>query len=286
MANQLPVCLTVSGSDSCGGAGLQADMKIFTALGAYGASAITALTAQNTTGVKGVVAIDPAFVTLQIETVFGDLPVAAAKTGMLASAATIGAVAQAFAARPHCALVVDPVMVARGGDLLLEKNAIGAMCEQLLPLATVVTPNRYEAAILAGTGAITDAATLRHAARTIFESCGRPVLAKGGAALPGALDLLVDAEGEYPLTLAEGAIDTRSTHGTGCALSAALTVFLALGHPLREAAAEAKQFVAGAIRHAPGFGSGHGPVHHGWIVPLGTNVEGDANPGRPGTGLA
>jgi len=277
---KIPVCLTVSGSDSSGGAGLQGDMKTFTALGAFGASAITALTAQNTTGVQGIVLVDAAFVALQIETVFADLPVAAAKTGMLASAATIEAVATAFEARPGCPLVVDPVMVARGGDVLLDPEALVLLRDRLLPLATVVTPNRREVALLAETGPVTDAISLRQAARALFQRIGRPVLAKGGALLPGALDLLVDAEGEWPLTLADGPIDTTSTHGTGCALSAALTVFLALGHTVREAAAEAKQFVAGAIRHAPGLGKGHGPVHHGWLISTRSSFTAEVE--RPG----
>lgn len=266
MPDAIPVCLTVAGSDSSGGAGIQADLKTFAALGVFGASAITALTAQNTRGVQGIQPVDPAFVRLQIEAVCLDLPVAAAKTGMLASAAVIATVAQAFQARPACPLVVDPVVVARGGDVLVEPSAIDALRELLLPRAAVITPNRHEAALLAGTPPITDALGLRTAARTLFERTGRPVLAKGGSALPGALDLLIDADGELPLTIADGPITTRSTHGAGCTLSAALAAFLALGHTLRDAAAEAKQFVAEAIRHAPGFGQGHGPVHHGWLT--------------------
>ncbi|HEV3162890.1 MAG TPA: bifunctional hydroxymethylpyrimidine kinase/phosphomethylpyrimidine kinase [Isosphaeraceae bacterium] len=276
MANSIPVCLTVAGSDCSGGAGIQADLKTFAALGVFGASAITALTAQNTTGLKGVFAVDPGFVRLQIDAVFDDFPVAAAKTGMLGDSATITAVVEAFTLRPQCPLVVDPVLVARGGDPLLEPWAIGLLRDRLLPLATVIMPNRHEAVLLAGTGPITDVTSLRLAARTLFERTGRPILAKGGAILPGALDLLIDFDGEHPLTIADGPLDTCSTHGAGCSLSAAIAAFLALGHTLRDAAAEAKQFVAGAIRHAPTMGQGYGPIHHGWLIHPG--------PG-PGSGL-
>lgn len=262
-----PVCLTIAGSDSSGGAGIQADLKTFVALGVFGASAITALTAQNTTGVLGILAIDPEFVRLQADAVFADLPVAAAKTGMLGEAATIEAVAEVLEQHPRCPLVVDPVMVARSGDPLLAAGAIDVLRERLLPRATVITPNRLEASLLAGSGPVTDASSLREVARALFERFRRPVLIKGGRALPGALDLLIDENGEYPLTIADGPLESRSTHGTGCTFSAALTALLARGHTLRDAAAEAKQYVSGAIRHAPGLGAGHGPVHHGWMIP-------------------
>ena len=265
MTSTIPVCLTVAGSDPSGGAGIQADLKTFAALGTFGTSALTALTAQNTRGVRGVLPIDPAFVRLQIASVFDDLPVASAKTGMLGDARTIAVVAEAFAGQPNCPLVVDPVAVARGGDPLLDPAAVGALRELLLPLATVITPNRFEAALLAGTGPIADLDGLRRAAQLLFEQTGRPILAKGGATFPQALDLLIDEEGEFPLTLDDGPIATRSTHGAGCTLAAALAAFLALGHPLRVAATLAKRFIGGAIRHAPGLGAGHGPVHHGWL---------------------
>jgi hydroxymethylpyrimidine/phosphomethylpyrimidine kinase len=262
----IPVCLTVAGSDSGGGAGIQADLKTFEALGVYGASALTALTAQNTTGVRGVVAVDPAFVRLQIDAVCDDLPVGVAKTGMLANAAIIQTVAEAFSSRPGIRLVVDPVVVARSGDLLLEPEALDALRTRLLPLASVLTPNRHEAALLTETGPITDADALRAAARSLFDRIGRPVLAKGGSALPGALDVLIDADGtEWPLTALDAPIATRSTHGTGCTLSAALAAGLALGMNLVDAAVGAKRYVTGAIRHAPGLGAGHGPVDHGWM---------------------
>lgn len=263
----IPVCLSVAGSDSSGGAGIQADLKTFAALGVYGATAITALTAQDTAGVRGVVPVEPEFVGRQIEVVCGDLPVVAAKTGMLASAAIIEEVARAFADRPDIRLVVDPVMVARSGDSLLEEDALIAMRSLLLPLATVFTPNRHEAALLAGTGPITDVESLRRTAKLLFDLIGRPVLVKGGAILPGALDLLIDGHGnEFPIAMDNAPIATRSTHGTGCTLSAALAALIAHGHGLRQAAAGAKQYVTGAIAHAPGLGRGHGPIDHAWLT--------------------
>jgi hydroxymethylpyrimidine/phosphomethylpyrimidine kinase len=266
MPDHDPVCLTVAGSDPSGGAGLQADLKTFAALGVFGTAAVAALTAQNTTGVKGLYPIDPGFVRLQIDAVFADLPVVAAKTGMLGSGPVIAAVAEAFADRPDCLLIVDPVMTARGGDPLLEPGAVHVLRDRLLPLAGLITPNRHEAVLLAGTDPIADVAGLRRTARALFERFGRPVLVKGGSAVQGALDLLIDGHGaEFPLALADAPIVTRSTHGTGCTLSAAVTALLARGHSLREAAAGAKQFVFGAIRHAPGLGAGNGPIDHGWL---------------------
>lgn len=262
----LPVCLTVAGSDSSGGAGIQADLKTFAALGAFGASAITALTAQNSTGVRGILAVDPAFVRLQVEAVFDDLPVAAAKLGMLGSAAVVEAVADAFAARPGCPLVVDPVCVARSGAVLLEPDALATLRDRLLPMARVITPNRHEAALLAGTGPVVDEASLRRAAVALYERCGRPVLAKGGSALPGALDLLIDAQGEHAFVQPDAPVETRHTHGTGCTLAAALAVGLARGLDLPAAVLEAKRYVTGAIRHAPGLGAAHGPIRHDWMA--------------------
>jgi len=265
------VCLSIAGSDPSGGAGIQADLKTFAALGVYGTAVITALTAQNTTGVRGVRTLDPAFVALQAEAVFDDLPVAALKTGMLANAALIEAVADVIERQiertPDLRVVVDPVMVARGGDPLLEPDAIEALRERLIPLAHLVTPNRHEAAIITGSPPFKSAEGLHLTARAAFERLGKkPVLVKGGAALDGALDLLIDGHGsEFPLAIAGAPIATRSTHGAGCALSAAVTAFIAKGHNLRDAAAGAKQYVYGAIEQAPGLGAGHGPIEHNWL---------------------
>ncbi|WP_201750315.1 bifunctional hydroxymethylpyrimidine kinase/phosphomethylpyrimidine kinase [Tautonia marina] len=265
------VCLSIAGSDPSGGAGIQADLKTFAALGVYGAAAITALTAQNTTGVQGVDLIDPAFVAQQAESVFDDLPVVAVKTGMLGTVAIIDAVADVIEmARdrfPELRVVVDPVMVARGGDPLLDPQAVMRLRDRLIPLANLVTPNRHEASLLTGSGPIETADDLRRVARALFELVEhRPVLVKGGQAITGALDLLIDANGsEFPLTIAGAPIQTRSTHGSGCTLAAAITALLARGHTLRDACTAAKQFVFGAIEHAPGLGRGFGPLNHLWL---------------------
>jgi hydroxymethylpyrimidine/phosphomethylpyrimidine kinase len=270
MAEQT-VCLSIAGSDPSGGAGIQADLKTFAALGVYGAAAITAMTAQNTTGVQGVQLVDPAFVAQQVESVFDDLPVSGVKTGMLGTASIIAAVADAIEAQldrtPGLRVVVDPVMVARSGDPLLDPKAVLVLRDRLLPLAHVVTPNRHEASLLTGTGPIESAEDLRRAARALYELVGhRPVLVKGGQALDGALDLLIDGHGsEFPLAIAGAPIVTRSTHGSGCTLSAAIAALLGKGHPLRDACAGAKQYVYGAIEHAPGLGRGHGPLDHLWL---------------------
>lgn len=258
------VVLTISGSDSGGGAGLQADLKTFGAFGAFGTSAIVALTAQNTRGVRGVRLVEPEFVRDQLGAIFEDFHVSAAKTGMLATSELMEVVIEAFSGRPGIQLVVDPVAVARSGDPLLEPSAVTTLRDRLLPLAAVVTPNRLELALLADTPPIADADGLRAGARKLFARCGRPVLAKGGAVIPGALDVLVTAEGEVDFTAPDAPIATTSTHGTGCTLSAAIAAGLALGKPLAGAIREAKDYVTGAIRHAPGLGHGHGPIGHGW----------------------
>lgn len=268
---ELPVCLSIAGSDPSGGAGIQADLKTFAALGVYGAAAITALTAQNTLGVQGVMMVDAPFVAQQAQSVFDDLPVAALKTGMLGNAPIIRAIADLIEDRkrrnPGLVVVVDPVMVARSGDRLLDPGAVALLRDRLLPIADLVTPNRHEASLLTGHGPITDVDRLRHAADALFRMLQGPaVLVKGGAAMPGAVDILVDDDGEeFPMVSPGAPIQTRSTHGTGCTLSAAIAALLAHGHGLRDACDSAKQYVRGAIEHAPGLGSGHGPIHHGWM---------------------
>jgi hydroxymethylpyrimidine/phosphomethylpyrimidine kinase len=265
----VPIALTIAGSDSSGGAGIQADLKTFTALGVYGASVLTALTAQNTQGVQGVLPVDPPFVAQQIRSVMTDLHVGAAKTGMLATAAVIDAVVKTLAEFPDIPLVVDPVMVATSGDVLLEADAIDAVRHVLLPRARVVTPNLPEAArLLDTTVAKTDSET-EEQGREICRRFGcKAVLMKGGhGSSVDAVDLLIEAEGPT-LRLATPRIDTRHTHGTGCTLSAAIAAFLATGADLTEAVQRSKAFIQDAIVHGAKnpIGKGNGPVDHLYAI--------------------
>lgn len=252
-----PVALTIAGSDSGGGAGIQADLKTFAAHRVYGVSALTAVTAQNTVEVTGVEEITPDLVEKQIRAVTGDFPVAAAKTGMLASAPIIEAVAGAVENIP---LVVDPVMVAKSGDRLLRPDAVEALRTRLLPLATLLTPNLPEAADLVGFP-VEDEPSMRRAGERLLGLGPRAVLVKGGH-LPGeaVTDLLF--EGETVTAFRSSRIETRATHGTGCTLSAAIVARLALGHPLREAVAGARDYLQDAMRRATPLGRGHGPLAH------------------------
>lgn len=258
--------LIVAGSDSGGGAGIQADVKTVTALGGYAATAITALTAQNTRGVFGVHEVPPAFIVQQAELVADDLGADAWKTGMLHSAEVIEAVADVYGRKGGGApLVVDPVMVAKGGAPLLQPSAREALAMRLLPLATVTTPNAREAEALAGVS-ISDLAGMRTAADRLLARGPRAVLVKGGH-LPGdtVVDLLRTASGEERLFTGPR-IDTTSIHGTGCTLASAIAVGLAQGLPLVPAIDRALRYLAEAIRTAPGLGGGHGPVNHGHTV--------------------
>ncbi len=261
-------CLTIAGSDSGGGAGIQADLKTFQALGCFGMSALTALTAQNTRGVDAVHAVPPDFVAAQIDAVCSDLGVDAAKTGMLFSAEIIRAVAGAVKRRRIEPLVVDPVMVATSGAKLLRDDAVAALRDELLPLATIATPNLPEAEVLAGFP-ITDAASLDRAADAI-RARGVPwVVIKGGhrsiagrSAPDESNDCLYGPDG---LTVIGGKrVDTTSTHGTGCTFGAAICARLARGDDMVSAVREAKAFVQGALEHAERLGHGHGPVNHLW----------------------
>jgi len=254
--------LTIAGSDSGGGAGLQADLKTFAAHGVYGTSAITAVTAQNTLGVVAWEALSADFVTAQIEAVAGDIGVDAVKTGMLANAAIVEAVAAAVRSLELPQLVVDPVMVAKGGDTLLEKDAIEAMRTELLPLAHVVTPNIPEAEILAGM-AIHSLDAMREAGRRILDLGPRVVLVKGGH-LGGPDSVDVICTGQSAVEITGPRIQTQHTHGTGCTLSAAIAANLARGLADVHAIREARIYVEGAIRNAPGIGKGHGPLDHFW----------------------
>jgi hydroxymethylpyrimidine/phosphomethylpyrimidine kinase len=244
----LPIALTIAGSDSGGGAGVQADLKTFAALGVHGTSAITCLTAQNPKRVSGIEACSPAIVKAQIEAVFAELPPRAAKTGMLFSAEIIRAVARSL--REHrCMLVVDPVMIATSGAVLLKPDAARALTRELLPLATLITPNVPEAEVLLGTK-IREPEDLRRAARTLHERFGCAVLAKGGHLRTAneAIDVFFDGTTELLLTTSR--IKGVKTHGTGCTYSAAVTAFLARGEKLERAVRSAKTFVASAIRQS------------------------------------
>lgn len=251
--------LTIAGSDSGGGAGIQADLKTFMAHGVYGASAITAITAQNTLGVRAVELLDPALVTAQIEAVLDDIGADAVKTGMLGSSAIIEAVAATLRRANVPPLVVDPVMVAKSGDRLLAADAIATLCRELLPLALVVTPNLPEASVLLERS-VTQESDLAPAARALHTLGPRYVLLKGGH-LPGdAVDLLYD--GERFVELRAARIPTRHTHGTGCTYAAAITALLARGLPVEPAVREARAYLLGAIAAAEAIGGGHGPVNH------------------------
>lgn len=256
--------LIVAGSDSGGGAGIQADIKTVTALGGYAATAITALTAQDTRGVHGVVPVDPAFVQQQMRVVIDDIGVDCVKTGMLHDAETIEAVAAVLDTLHGVPAVVDPVMVAKGGAPLLEADAVGAMRSRLLPMAGVLTPNTPEAEALTGIGIVDRASMERAGARLIDMGC-EAVYLKGGH-LPGTRieDLLIAETGVETLTAER--VETVHTHGTGCTLASAIATGLGQGLPLRSACVRAQAFVQAAIANAPGIGSGHGPTWHGHTV--------------------
>ncbi len=254
-----PVALTIAGSDSSGGAGIQADLKTFHALGVYGASAITALTAQNTQGVTGIFPVDPEFVAEQIATTVQDIPPDAVKTGMLANRAVVAAVAEAADRHRFPTLIVDPVMVAATGALLLEADAVEAVRSWLVPRATLVTPNAPEAGTLLG-WTIESSAQLASAAHALVEDLGaRAVLVKGGD-LPGDELLDVFYDGGRIELFRSPRIDTTSTHGSGCALASAIAAHVARGSGLLEAIRQARRWVRRGIENAPGLGRGHGPL--------------------------
>jgi hydroxymethylpyrimidine/phosphomethylpyrimidine kinase len=254
--------LTIAGSDSGGGAGIQADLKTFAAHGVYGTSAITALTAQNTRGVAGVHSIPAEFVTLQIETVVADIGCDAVKTGMLATAAIVEAVAACVESLDLPNLVVDPVMVAKGGDRLLDDDAVRTVRSALLRLALVVTPNVPEAEALSGVS-IRSLGDMREAARRILQLGPRAVIVKGGhLAGDTSPDLLISTAGE--LLLEGPRLAVASTHGTGCTFASAIAARLAVGDTLEQAARSAKDYVAGAMRNGIAVGAGHQPLDHFW----------------------
>jgi len=263
-------CLTIAGSDSGGGAGIQADLKTFQACGVFGMSVITSITAQNTREVRLAHGLPPSVVRAQIETVFDDFDVASAKTGMLHTPELVEEVAGFWRGLQRApALVVDPVMVAKGGHPLLSEEAISVVRSRLLPLAAVVTPNRHEAELLSGTP-ITGRASILEAGRAILASGCGAVLIKGGH-LEGdgldpaiATDFLITAEGVAEYSAPRES--TSSTHGTGCTYSAAIAAWLGRGCALHDAVAHAKVYVSGAIRHGLRIGGGHGPTNHQYFL--------------------
>jgi hydroxymethylpyrimidine/phosphomethylpyrimidine kinase len=258
-----PVALTIAGSDSSGGAGIQADLKTFAALGVYGASAITALTAQNTKGVTGIHAVPAEFVTAQIDAVFSDLDVGAVKIGMVAQRASIDAIAAALKRWAPRHVVLDPVMVATSGDRLLAPEAVEALRKNLIPLASVITPNLPEAAALLDEAMATNEAGVESQGRRLLAFGCRAVLIKGGHG-EGAesIDYLISAQ--ETIALSAPRVATQSTHGTGCSLSSAVAAGLAKGEPLEQAVRNAKTWISAAIGAADRFsvGHGHGPIHH------------------------
>ena len=260
-----PVALTIAGSDSGGGAGIQADLKTFAALGVFGTSAITAITAQNTAEVRCVEALAPALVVAQIEAVLDDLPVAAAKTGMLATATIVGAVAEVAETGRLPNLVVDPVLVSSSGARLMEPTAERAYLDELFPHATVVTPNLLEAGALLGR-ALTTVGDQRDAARALAELGPRVVVVKGGHAVADRVDDAVDVvwDGTHLRELTAPRVDTINTHGSGCSFAAATAAGLAQGLPIMTALERAKAFVHAAITRGARWhlGAGHGPLAH------------------------
>lgn len=268
---RLPVTLTIAGSDSGGGAGIQADLKAMSALGCFATSAITAITAQNTRGVSAVQILAPALIRAQIDAVADDFTVKAVKTGMLGDVASVRVVAEAIRHHELLPLVVDPVMVAKGGDALLADAAVDAVKEELLPQATLVTPNAPEAARLVGfpVATLDDA---RAAAEALVAMGARAALVKGGH-LPPLQDeegetLLVDVlfDGQRMVEIAAPRHDTPHTHGTGCTYAAAIAALLARGHGLAGAVRLARRYLGGAIAHSLAIGHGIGPTDHFYFL--------------------
>jgi hydroxymethylpyrimidine/phosphomethylpyrimidine kinase len=253
-----PIALTIAGSDSGGGAGIQADLRTFAALKVHGTSVITLVTAQNTVGVSHIHLLPEASITAQLEAVCGDLAPAAAKTGALGSAPIIRLVADMFTQRPLNRLVVDPVMVSKHGDALLPDDAVDAMRAALLPLALVVTPNRFEAERLTGRS-VSGLDSMKDAARRIFDMGSKNVLLKGSHLDRIVRDLLYDGTGF--IEFGADRVDSSHVHGSGCVFAAAITARLAHGDPLPDAVHFAREFITGAITDAPRLGSGISPVN-------------------------
>ena len=258
----LPVALTIAGSDSGGGAGIQADLKTFAALGVHGASAIACLTAQNPKRVLAVEPCSPKMLRQQIEAVFEELQPTAVKTGMLCLAGNVRVVAEFFKKR-KCSLVVDPLMISTSGAKLIEPAAIKILQEKLLPLATLVTPNIDEAEIMTGQK-IASVEEMREVARKIHSRFGCAALVKGGHLQNAREAVDIFSDGKTELLLNAPFVKGVRTHGTGCTFASAIAANLALGHPLADATSRAQAYVVGAIRHGLPIGKGHGPLNHFW----------------------
>ncbi|MDQ7037859.1 MAG: bifunctional hydroxymethylpyrimidine kinase/phosphomethylpyrimidine kinase [Aquificota bacterium] len=261
----VPRCLTVAGSDSGGGAGIQADLKTFTALGVYGMSAITSITVQNTEGVFGVFDLPPEVVYNQIKVVAQDIGVDSAKTGMLSNTGIVLAVARAVRDLGIQNLVVDPVFRAKSGDLLLREESVEVLVRELFPLALIVTPNIPEAEVLCG-DRIRNLRDAENCAKKILEMGPRAVVIKGGH-MEG--DKVIDLFYEGGLEVhyfVDDRVETKNTHGTGCTFSAAICALIAMGMDLKRAVRKAKDFVKRAIETNPGIGKGHGPLNHMWRI--------------------
>lgn len=257
-----PVALTIAGSDSGGGAGIQADLKTFAAHGVYGCTVLTLVTAQNTRSVQSVQVLPPELVLAQLEAVYGDFTVAALKTGALGNAAVIVALAEYLRGMHPLELVIDPVMISKHGDSLLNEDAVTVLRDELFPLALVVTPNLHEAAALAGINEVHDRKTMLTAANAIAAYGCRAVVIKGGHMAGEPADLLWYQN--QATWIAGERVESPHTHGTGCTFSAAITANLARGLALPEAVHAAKAYVAGAIKHGQLFGQGVNPVNHFW----------------------
>ena len=256
----MKIALTIAGSDSGGGAGIQADLKTFHQFGVFGTSVVTAVTAQNTVGVRSWEPVPVALVTRQLDALADDLPPAAVKSGMLGSAALVDAVADGIARRRLPNYVLDPVMVATSGDRLLDRDAERLIVRRLVPLAALVTPNLDEAAVLVG-GSVRGPDDMERAGRALVQLGARAALVKGGHLVGDVVVDVLIADG-IARRFTRPRLETTSTHGTGCTLSAAVAAGLALGRPLERAVEDALDFVHRAIAAAPGLGQGHGPLNH------------------------
>lgn len=259
MKRRLYKTLTIAGSDSGGGAGIQADLKTFSALGTFGMSVITSITAQNTVGVTGIQNVDPAIIERQIDAVMSDIGAHAAKTGMLSEAAIIETVAKGLNKYRIKKYVLDPVMVAKSGDKLLENSAMATLIDRLIPLAWVITPNIPEAVQLTG-GHISTLEEMEIACKKIHSMGAKHVIVKGGHLAGNAVDVFFDGKNIYHFTSRR--IRSKNTHGTGCTFSAAITAFLAKGFSVHESVKRSKDYITKAIEYSFSIGKGHGPVDH------------------------
>ena len=260
---KLKTALTIAGSDCSGGAGIQADLKTMTMNGVYAMSVITALTAQNTTGVAAIQEVTPAFLGQQMDAVFEDIRPDAVKIGMVSSAALIEVIGQRLRQYQAEKIVVDPVMVATSGSALLETDAVAALKQTLLPMAALITPNIPEAEVLSGMN-IQGEADMEAAGRRLYESYGCAALVKGGHSVNDANDLLYGPQG--PVWFRGKRIDNSNTHGTGCTLSSAIAANLAKGYSLEQSIRRAKEYLFGALAAMLDLGRGSGPMHHGFAL--------------------